>query len=219
MSSKIFRQSPAPGVIETRGRGIVFDEGTSVPASGTKGYAPGAIFLLTGSPGAYLSVYVNNGSFSSALFQVLLANNAAPIALTANITLSTSTHAGRTLLLDIATGLTATLPAATGTGSRFRFVTLITASSNGYILNTAGSDVFNGSVPVSQAGSTWATAAVGETFASTANKTFTTGGGSSNPTGGNAIGDWFEVQDIATGIWFITGWLTAGTTPTTPFSN
>lgn len=122
-------------------------------------------------------------------------------------------HDGRIVLLSLLAGFTTTLPAALGTGALYEFMIGIVRTSNSYIINTAGTDVFNGLVQIAPNGS-----AIGlsESFGSTANKTFTM---NATTTGGLLIGDWVQCVDIQSGVWAITGLLTGSGTLATPFSN
>lgn len=120
-------------------------------------------------------------------------------------------HDGRTILLSLLGSFVTSLPAATATGAIYIFmVGIVTTSGGGYVINTAGTDVFSGSVNIGKA----ATATAG--FLSTANKTMTF---NATTTGGLQIGDWVEVQDIQTGVWMVTGLMTGSGTVATPFSN
>lgn len=68
MSSYFRRHYGTPGIIIERGRGIYFDAGPTVPADGTQGYSPGAIFLQNdGAAGQ--QVYINEGTFASSAFK------------------------------------------------------------------------------------------------------------------------------------------------------
>lgn len=68
MSRRYQRQSPSGGVMSEPGRGITFDWGTSVPADGVVGYAPGCLFLdIDASAGSQL--LVNEGTVTSAAFK------------------------------------------------------------------------------------------------------------------------------------------------------
>ena len=53
-------------------------------------------------------------------------------------------HDGKTILLDTAAGSVCTLPAATGSGARFRFVISVIATSNSHIIKVTGNDVMYG---------------------------------------------------------------------------
>lgn len=194
----------------------ILSEGTTVPANSTTGYSPGGFFFKrAGTIGGQL--YINEGTAASCAFNPISTSIDQPI-VTAITTLAVTaaSHGGRTILLSLLAGFTSTLPAATGTGVLFRFVIGIVNTSGGYIINTTGTDVYNGSVMLTVPGSTYATAAKGETFASTANKTITISG---TTQGGATIGDELVVQDIQTGVWQVKGWLTCTTSPATVFSN
>jgi hypothetical protein len=189
--------------------------------------------LIGGAAGANL--YINNGSVTSCLFQAFvlpgvnlsgLLATAAEINRTSQVSarivtaittlaVTQALHEGRTVLLSLLAGFTATLPASTGGGSLYRFKVGIVNTSNSYIVSAAGSDVFNGSLMVSVPGSTWATANKGETFQATTQQTINLNGTSK---GGATIGDEFWVQDIQAGVWSVAGSLTGTTTPATPFT-
>jgi hypothetical protein len=158
----------------------------------------------TTSRGAYVTAAQLRQSMGSGL-----------VTLTADTTLTAATHAGRTMLLGEVGGnasLTATLPAATGTGNIYRFVVTVVNTSN-YLIKVVGNDVMYGNVITNSTGDTpdlaqpWPTAADSDTI--TMNGT---------TTGGVAIGDWIELQDIATDTWAVRGVTTTSGTEATPFS-
>src|SRR6478609_9604868 len=64
--------------------------------------------------------------------------------LTAATTLSQEVHDGQTILINNTTGFATTLPAATGTGMKFRLFIAATVSSGSHTVVTAGSDVYKG---------------------------------------------------------------------------
>lgn len=125
----------------------------------------------------------------------------------------TAAMSGQTLLLNTAAGSTATLPAATGSGSIYKFVVSATTTSNAHkILAASVSDFVNGIV-------TGENANTAKCFASAAatNHSIQMPFTGTQPSGG-FIGDWFEFTDIAANLWTVRGMYQAGTTPTTPFS-
>ena len=64
-----------------------------------------------------------------------------PISLTAaTLTLSRKTHAGATVVVDRAAGSTVTLPAATGTGDKYKLVVKTTITSNSFKVQVADDD-------------------------------------------------------------------------------
>lgn len=136
--------------------------------------------------------------------------------LTGDTTITAESHGGRTMLLGEVGGnalLTVTLPAATGTGNIYRFVVSVVNTSN-YVIKVAdATDIMYGNIVANSTGDTpdlaqpWPTAADSDTI--TLNGT---------TTGGVAIGDWIELQDILTNAWAVRGVVTASGTEATPFS-
>ncbi len=227
MSRRFMRQFGAPGVIYEAGYGIVFDFGNTLPVNGSVGYAPGCIFIVTnGAAGSQL--YLNEGTHDSSLFNVVgfgatgLTATAAEInrnvhVATRLITLAGSTsitlalHEGKTCLLTgTGSAFTQTLPLATGSGARFRFVVGAVNTSNHVIL-CAGSDIFNGELA---SNSTAASPDLNSIWIATTATTCTLNG---TTTGGAQIGDWVEVEDILSAKWAVRG-CTTSTTAATPFS-
>lgn len=129
--------------------------------------------------------------------------------LTASATLS-DIHDGQTILLDAAAGLTVTLPAAVGSGKKFKFIVKTTVTSNNDVIQVTGDDTMTGMILTLQdAADTvvgWETAATSDTI--TLNGT-TTGG---------IKGDVIELEDVATDLWHVTGMTSATGTEATPFS-
>ena len=137
----------------------------------------------------------------------------APVA--AGATLAAAGYAGgNTVLLNNAAGSVVTLPAATGTGSKFYFVVTTTTTSGAHkILAASVSDFINGIV-------TGENANTAKCFASAAatNHSLQMPFAGTQPSGG-FIGDWFEFTDVGANLWSVKGMYQAGTTPTTPFSS
>jgi hypothetical protein len=182
---------------------------TGIPTNGTAGFAPGCLFLnFKGGPST--AQYVNIGTNASSQWINVDSPDGGLVTLAAAKTLSALMNSGRTMLLALAGGFTTTLPAATGTGNIYRFIVFI-VSTTGYVIKAAGSDVYKGSLEID------ASATVGSTerFVSTANQNITLNG---TTTGGVAIGDWIQIQDIASGVWAVTGLLVGSGTLATPFS-
>ena len=121
---------------------------------------------------------------------------------------------GLTLRLDLAAGFAVTLPAALGSGRKFRFVVGTLLTSGTYIVKVANAtDVMAGGVTINDIGDTSAatadffpTAASSDTFTMTASL------------GAGKIGDWVEFEDIKSGFWAVRGSLQGLTDPATPFS-
>lgn len=132
--------------------------------------------------------------------------------LTATATITQEAHDGKTLLMGAAgAALTFTLPAALGTGAKFKFMVSVVNTSNYLIQVANATDTMDGSILALQdAADTvvgWETAATSDTI--TLNGT---------TQGGVSIGDWVELQDIASGQWSVTGIVTASGTEVTMFS-
>jgi hypothetical protein len=132
--------------------------------------------------------------------------------LTASTTLTQEAHDGKTLLMGAAgAALTFTLPAALGTGQRFKFMVSVVNTSNYLIKVANATDTMDGKViSLQDAADTlvgWETAADSDTI--TLNGT---------TTGGVSIGDYIELEDIASGQWAVSGVTTSSGTEATPFS-
>jgi len=143
-----------------------------------------------------------------------VANTAASIAGGSTLTLTAASHAGKQINLDTAVGTTIILPAATGTGNKYRFVVTVLATSNSHIVKVANStDAMQGMIISTLSGTpttnnTWpATAGTSDTI--TLNRT---------TTGSVTKGEWFEVQDIATNVFQVFGVTTQSGSAATPFS-
>lgn len=122
----------------------------------------------------------------------------------ATATISEELHNGHTIFVQRAAGSTLTLPAATGSGMRFRVVCDTPVSSNALLIQCAGADLFHGALFV-----------VDDTFAadeSDDNQISLNGG----TTGGDG-GDFIDIVDLASGDWYVTGVLHGAGTAATPF--
>lgn len=128
------------------------------------------------------------------------------------LAISAALHAGRTISLAALAGSVATLPAATGTGNKYRFRVGVLATSNSHKIQVTGTDIIQGIIlcldsnlaTVNMFG--FATAADSDTI--TLDRT---------NTGSVTLGEWVELEDVATGIWAVSGVL-SGAAPATPFS-
>lgn len=128
----------------------------------------------------------------------------------------TAAHSGNVIQLDTAAGSVVTLPAATGTGNIYEFVTTVIATSNSHIVKVANAtDVFSGALAsvdnadgtVTVFGCTGATTTRSDTI--TLNRT---------TTGSVHIGERFCIKDVKTGHFSVWGCVTATGSEATPFS-
>lgn len=129
------------------------------------------------------------------------------------LTVTRASHDGRIISLDTAAGSTCTLPAASGSGARFRFHITTVATSNSHVIKVANaSDTMVGQVlSISDdAGNT-----VKPFFAAGTDDTITL---NRTTTGSTRKAEWIEVVDAATNLWFVDGIIAATGAEATPFS-
>ena len=127
----------------------------------------------------------------------------------ATLTVTADAYNGQIIGLGRAAGVTVTLPAATGTNAIYTFLVTTTVTSNNDIIKVANAtDVISGSLNV--AGTT------GTPFGTLpASDTITMNGSTS----GGVAGSFVRLQDVASGIFVITGGGLIGSgTVVTPFS-
>lgn len=127
----------------------------------------------------------------------------------ATVTITKELHAGRVVTLNRAAGITATLPAATGSGDRYKFVVGTTFTGSG-IIQVVGNDTMCGMAIVAQDGGD--TVVVFEAGATA--DTITLDG---TTTGGLKGAD-IELIDIAADTWWANVRTAATGTEATPFS-
>ena len=138
-------------------------------------------------------------------------NSLATLSVTTTIT--RDQHLGKTLVMSGAgAARTFTLPPATGSGDRYLFVVGAVNTSN-YVIKVAdATDTIDGGVFVN--GDNASNAVTGFTPAAS-DDTITLNG---TTTGGQQIGDWVELIDIAANQWMVRGMLTESGAEATPFS-
>lgn len=139
--------------------------------------------------------------------------------LTANATLDAS-YDDQTVLLNALAGLTVTLPPATGSGVKYRFLVSVLCTSNNYIVQVASAtDFFVGLIfgeRVDSGNATLGFAAANSGTVATNSDTITL---NRSTTGSVSVGEWIEIQDIAAATWSVKGFLSAtGAAFATPFS-
>jgi hypothetical protein len=130
----------------------------------------------------------------------------ATVVATANTTMTEQINLGRPLYLNLATGFTVTLPAATGTGNTYTIVVQTTASGGNYVVSAAGSDKIFGTITV--AGTT------NGSFVANNNVTVTMNG----TTQGGIKGSTLFYTDMGPNFWFVEGNLVGSGTVQTPVS-
>jgi hypothetical protein len=134
------------------------------------------------------------------------------VAVGSALTLTLAAHFGKTMLLDTAAGSTATLPPATGSGAIYRFLVMTVATSNSHIIKVAnGTDVMQGLIFSVDDTSDNAVGFIAGATADTITLNRTT-------TGSVSKGEYIEVEDIASNIFQVRGFISNSGTPATPFS-
>lgn len=144
----------------------------------------------------------------------ILSSAARVVPLAVSTTLTAALHAGRTIVMGGAGGArTFTLPPATGSGDRYRFVVGAVNTSNYLIKVADGTDTFDGVWVTIDTDTTGAMVAF---MAGASDDTITMNG---TTTGGVSIGDFVEVEDIAANQWALRAIVSCSGSPATPFSN
>ncbi|MEY9782569.1 hypothetical protein [Sinorhizobium fredii] len=135
-----------------------------------------------------------------------------PISATAaTLSLTMATHGGATVVANRAAGITMTLPAASGTGVKFKVVVGTTVTSNSLKVQVANAtDIMTGTATFGQDAAD--TAVLFETASDS--DTITMNGS----TTGGIKGDIIELEDIASGLWSVTVLGSATGTEATCFS-
>ena len=134
------------------------------------------------------------------------------VAAGATKTLTVADHDGFRVDLDTAAGSVVTLPAATGSGAKFTFVTTVIATSNSHKVQVANSsDTMAGALlVVDHADGTvtgFGTVAAADTI--TLNR---------STTGSVKVGEKFVLTDDKANVWSVSGVVIASGTEATPFS-
>lgn len=155
---------------------------------------------------------------SSAVVQVIGAGVAAVAVTASTLTVTAALHAGRTIYLNRAGGIVTTLPAATGSGNKYRFIVGATFTGTATIAVPNATDYMIGVATLFQdAGDTvvgFATANTGTVATESDTITLFV---ASNTTGG-IKGAVVELEDVANAVWHVHYVSDAGGTEATPFS-
>jgi hypothetical protein len=135
-----------------------------------------------------------------------------PVLAGSTLTLRRDQHDGRTVLFDQIAGSVVTLPAATGSGARFRLVVGVLATSASHKVQVTGTDIIQGIVNIidtDTSGTTTGFASAADSDTLTLNR---------STTGSVIRGEWLELEDIASGVWVVRGQLANTSSGATPFS-
>jgi hypothetical protein len=128
----------------------------------------------------------------------------------ATLTVTRDAHAGRLVTLNRAAGIAVTLPAATGSGDKYRFFVGTTITSNSTTIKVVGDDTMSGLALLAQDS---ADTVVGfETGADADTITF------NGTTTGGVKGATVELEDVAADLWSVRVVGAATGTEATPFS-
>lgn len=141
---------------------------------------------------------------------MIRSNNA--FSLVAATTVNRNVHDNHDLVLNLSAGFTVTLPKATGSGAKYRFIN--GTASNAYIISAvSAAATFVGGYLQGDSGDS-AAAEVDLQQAVAGNNVYspTTAGG------GGLVGDWIEFRDIASNVYSVFGTNLAVTDPTNRFS-
>ena len=137
-------------------------------------------------------------------------DNANIVTLTAATTITKTLHAGKTMLLSLLAGFTATMPEATGSGDVYKFKIGIVNTSGAYVIAALTTDTLSGVVLMCKA----ATAAATFLIDGTDDKLTLNG----TTTGGLTIGDTITMTDAQDGVWHVEAILTCSGSTATPAS-
>lgn len=175
--------------------------------NGSRSVIGGEIDIVTGG-----KLKINGSDMTASLASK--ANDAARYVAGGSTLVLTAANNNQVVKLDTAGGTAVTLPAATGSGFRCRFLVTALATSGAHVISAAGADVMIGAISGARIDS--GNAVLGFAAQSTSN-TITL---NRTTTGSVSKGEYVEVEDVAAGIWETSGFLTAtGAAFATPYSH
>ena len=135
-------------------------------------------------------------------------NNYGVVSVTdATLSINQGGHAGSTIVSNLAATQTFTLPAATGTGNVYKVFVNITKTGD-LVIQVTTTDIMQGGVSIS-------TDIAGVTMLASATADTLTMNGS---TKGGLKGSHVEFQDVASGVWRVSGFLVSTGVEADPFS-
>lgn len=130
----------------------------------------------------------------------------------ATLAVTEALHDGKTILLDTLAGSVCTLPPATGSGAKFKFVVSVLATSASHKIQVTTDDTMKGTVLVVDTD----TAGTVTGFATASTSDTITLNRSTN--GSVTVGEWIECEDIAADVWAVSGVISNTGNGATPFS-
>jgi len=178
-------------------------------ATTTQGTGPGSATL---SKPLIVNGEVKNTNLAPKCIENSNIDNKPVLVTSSTVTVTPAIHAGKTVVLSRAAGITVTLPAAHGTGYKYSFILGATVSSNTTVIKVAnGLDAMVGrAIACADGGNT-----VNGWEVASGNDTITLNG---TTTGGYA-GDTVEIVDIAENLYAVNAYLNQTSTEATPFSS
>ena len=210
--------------------GTLLAYGNTVPTDGAVGFAPGCLWQKTNASNEATYLYVNVGTKAScnfdavdlnvaeaALISGLLAtsaeiNRVAQVSTRVvnvtgtTLTLSAALHDGKTVTLSNAT-VAVTLPAATGTFTRYRLVVVTSATNN--VITATGAHLFGMAIFETDNAADAATA-----YGAAGSTTLTMNGTDKGGVKGAVV----ELEDVAANTWVVRYTSVATGTEVTPFA-
>jgi hypothetical protein len=193
IATKIQHLNNGDALVARTGGQIVIEQGATLAVSGTVVTTTGAELNTLHDSTRYVAA-------GSTLALTVAANNK------------------QMVKLDTTAGSTVTLPAATGSGARFRFVVSVLATSNSHVVKVANaSDFMIGTIhgvsddPATVKGWVAANSGTVATNSDTITLNRTT-------TGSVSLGEVLEAEDIAANTWLVSGSITQTGSEVTPFS-
>ncbi len=195
-------------VEDTDGTATIYIDGTQVTSTAAE------LNILDGVTATAAELNILDGVTSTAA-EITRATDLSTrvVALTATDSITEAEHEGRDLYVTGTAAATYTLPEATGSGARYRFI-IGEVNTNGTVIVVA--DTTNANF-IGSVNSLDLDAAAQGAFGSPANSDTITLNGT---TTGGALGDFIELVDVATDVWMVFGQLQVptGSNPATPFS-
>lgn len=142
------------------------------------------------------------------------------VAAGATKTLTVAANNNQTVRLDTVGGSVVTLPAATGSGAKFKFLVTVLATSASHKIQVANASdfmigVINGT-RIDSGNAVLGFAAANSGTVATNSDTITL---NRTTTGSVSVGEWIDVEDVAANTWAVNGLLSAtGAAFATPFT-